>query len=84
MLNSKRWYTPLLILLLIVFTPWAKEMLRVENLAEEVRLADAPVYSMEKARAEHAWVIDREKSWNYCSQKTALTHQVTLVSTGNT
>jgi len=69
MLNSKRWYLPLLLLLLIVFTPWAKEMLRVANLTEEARLAEAPVYSIEKARVEHAWVIDREKSWDYCSQR---------------
>lgn len=62
-MNDRKWYIPLFILLVMAFVPWLKEVERYNKFLRVARLENAPKYSPEKARAEHAWIIEKETAW---------------------
>lgn len=63
-MGIRRWYIPLVLLLITVFVPWFVELGRVNDLVTEARIKAAPVYTIEQIRTEMQWVREHEHEWD--------------------
>lgn len=62
-IGLRKWYAPLLLLLVACFVPWLNEQRRVGGIEKNILAKTAPWYTQDQAYAEFKWVKERKLKW---------------------